>query len=199
MSRAEAEMMANIYLAEAMQDPTPLAHWIASDIKRAGRRYQEAITEATRAIALDSNDPIGYYAMASALIWAGNPVEGAEFIKKAMRLNPHFPPDYLYFLGKAQFFMGRYDDAIATLEEVKRRYPNYDWAFLYLAATYGHLGLKQEAESAIKTFNERMAEAGSNTISSLQRIDVFPFKERKDFERLREGLRIAGVPEQPSG
>jgi TolB-like protein/class 3 adenylate cyclase len=199
MSRAEAEMMANIYLAEAMQDPTPLAHWIASDIQRAGRRYQESITEATRAIALDSNDPIGYYAMASALIWAGNPVDGAEFIKKAMRLDPHFPPDYLYFLGKAQFFMGRYDDAIATLEEVKRRYPNYDWAFLYLAATYGHLGHKQEAKSAIKTFNERMAKAGSNTISSLQRIDAFSFKERKDVERLREGLRIAGVPEQPSG
>ena len=199
MSRTEAEMMANIYLAEAMQDPTPLAHWIASDIKRAGRRYQEAITEATRAIVLDSNDPIGYYAMASALIWAGNPVDGAEFIKKAMRLDPHFPPDYLYFLGKAQFFMGKYDDAIATLEEVKRRYPNYDWTFLYLAATYGHLGNKQEAVSAIKAFNKRMAEAGSNTISSLQGIDAFPFKEQKDFERLREGLRIAGVPEQPPG
>lgn len=199
MSRTEAEMMANIYLAEAMQDPTPLAHWIASDIKRAGRRYQEAITEATRAIVIDSNDPIGYYAMASALIWAGNPVDGAEFIKKAMRLDPHFPPDYLYFLGKAQFFMGKYDDAIATLEEVKRRYPNYDWTFLYLAATYGHLGNKQEAVSAIKAFNKRMAEAGSNTISSLQGIDAFPFKEQKDFERLREGLRIAGVPEQPPG
>jgi TolB-like protein/class 3 adenylate cyclase/Flp pilus assembly protein TadD len=91
MSRAEAEMMANIYIAEAMQDPTPLAHWIASDIQRAGRRYQEAITEATRAIALDANDPIGYYAMSSALIWAGNPVGGAEFIKKAMRLDPHYP------------------------------------------------------------------------------------------------------------
>ena len=197
MSKAEAEMMANIYLAEAMQEPTPLAHWIASDIQRAGRRYQEAITEATRAIALDANDPIGYYAMASALIWAGNPVDGAEFIKKAMRLDPHYPPDYLYFLGKAQFFMGRYDDALATLEEVKGRYPDYDWAFLYLAATYGHLGHKQQAKSAIKTFNERMTKAGSSTILSLQWIDAFPFKERKDFERLREGLRIAGVPEQP--
>jgi adenylate cyclase len=199
MSRAEAEMMANIYLAEAMQDPTPLAHWIASDIHRAGRRYQEAITEAARAIALDANDPIGYYAMSSALIWAGNPVDGAEFIKKAMRLDPYYPPDYLYFLGKAQFFMGRYDEAAATLEEVKRRYPDFDWALFYLAATYGHLGREQEAKSAIKTFNERMAKAGLRFIQSLQWIDTFPFKERKDIELLREGLRIAGVPEQPSG
>ena len=199
MSRVEAEMMANIYIAEAMQDPTPLAHWIASDIQRAGRRYQEAITEATRAIALDANDPIGYYAMSSALIWAGNPVGGTEFIKKAMRLDPHYPADYLYFLGKAQFFMGRFDEAAATQEEVKRRFPDYDWTFFYLAATYGHLGREQEAKSAIKTFNKRMTNAGASTIRSLQWIDAFPFKERKDVERLREGLRIAGVPELPSG
>ena len=64
-----------------------------------------------------------------------------------MRLDPLYPPDYLYFLGKSQFFMGRYEDALATLEEVKRRYPDYDWVFLYLAATYGHLGREQEAKS----------------------------------------------------
>jgi TolB-like protein len=198
MSRAEAQMMANVYLAEAMQDPTPLAHYIASDIHRSNRRHQEAITAATRAIALDANDPIGYYAMSNVLIFAGNPVGGAEFIKKAMRLDPHYPADYLYFLGKAQFFMGRFDEAAATLEEVKRRNPDFDWTFFYLAATYGHLGREQEAKSAIKMFNERMTKAGYSTILSLLWIDAFPFKERKDVERLREGLRIAGVPEQPS-
>jgi len=95
--------------------------------------------------------------------------------------------------------MGRLDEAAATLEEVKRRNLDFDWTFLYLAATYGHLGRKQEAKSAIKMFNERMTKAGLSTILSLQWIDAFPFKERKDIERLREGLRIAGVPEQSSG
>jgi TolB-like protein/class 3 adenylate cyclase len=199
MNRAEADLMANIYLAEAMQDPTPLAHYIASDIHRYFSRHQKAITEATRAIALDANDPIGYYAMASALIWAGNPVDSAEFIKKAMRLDPHYPPDYLYHLGKAQFFMGRFDEAAATLEEVKRRFPDYNWAFFYLAAVYGHLGREQQAKSAIKIFNERMAKAGSRFTISLQWIDAWSFKKRKDIELLREGLRIAGVPEKPSG
>ena len=197
MSEPEADLTANIYLAEAMRDPTPLAHYIASDIHRSFGRHQEAITEATRAIALDANDPIGYYAMASALIWAGNPADGAEFIKKAMRLDPHSPPDYLYQLGKARFFMERYDDALAALEEVKRRFPDYDWTFFYLAAVYGHLDREQEAKSAIETFNERMAKAGASLVISLQWIDLWPFKERKDIELLREGLRAAGVPEQP--
>jgi tetratricopeptide (TPR) repeat protein len=199
MSRGEAEMMAKIYLAEAMQDPTPLAHWIASDILRAGRQYQEAITEATRAIALDANDPIGYFAMANVLVWAGNPVDSSEFIKKAMRLDPRYPPNYLYVLGKAQFFMGRYDDAAAAMEEANQHYPGYTWTFFYLAAIYGHLGREQEARSAIRTFNERVAKGGASIMRSLQWVDGFPFKERKDVERLREGLRIAGVPEQPPG
>jgi TolB-like protein/Flp pilus assembly protein TadD len=198
MTRGEAEMMAKIYLAEAMQNPTPLAHWIASDMLRADRKYQEAITEATRAIALDANDPIGYFAMANALIWAGNPADAAEFIKKAMRLDPRYPSNYLYVLGKARFFMGRYDDAAATMEEVNQHYSGYTWSYFYLAATYGQLGREQEARSAIKIFNQRMAKSGSPTVFSLQWIDVFPFKERKDAERLREGLRIAGVPEQSS-
>ena len=196
MSAPEAELTANIYLAEAMQNPTPLAHYIASDIHRSFGRHQEAITEATRAIALDANDPIGYYAMASALIWAGKPVDGAEFIKKSMRLDPHSPPDYLYQLGKARFFMRRYDDALATLEEVKRHFPDYDWTFFYLAATYGKLGREQEAKAAIKAFNDRMTKAGASLNISLQWIDLWPFKERKDIELLREGLRIAGVPEK---
>ena len=195
MSWAEAQLMAKIYLKEAMRTPTPLAHWIASDMKRADRQYQEAITEATRAIALDSNDPIGYYAMANALLWAGNSIDSTEFINKAMRLDPHYPPDYLYFLGKAQFFMGQYGNAAATLEEVILRFPEFTWAFFYLAATYGHLGRQHEANSAIKEFNTRMAKAGSGVVRSLQYVDSFPFKEKQDSERLRKGIQMAGVPE----
>jgi type IV secretory pathway VirB9-like protein len=76
--------MADFYLVKAMQGPTPLAHRIASEMKRVRYLHPEVITEATCAIALYANDPIGYFAMADALIWAGNPVDGAEFIKKAM-------------------------------------------------------------------------------------------------------------------
>ncbi len=199
MSEFEAMKKADIYLVKAMQDPTPLAHLIASEMKRVRYQHQESITEATRAIALDANNPIGYFAMADALIWAGNPADSVEFIKKAMRLDPHYPPNYLFAMGKAQFFMGRYDEAAATLEEIKRRYPDYVWTFFFLAATYGHLGREQEAKSAIKTFYERMAKSNFRFIQSLQFINIFPFKEPHDAERLREGLRIAGVPERPSG
>ena len=197
-SRAQILVKAENYLQEAMKDPTPLAHSVASDMRRGQGRHQDSITEATRAIALDANDPIGYYAMANALIWAGNPADGAEFIKKAMRLDPRHPPNYLYVLGKAQLFMGQYGDAAATMEEVNQHYSGYTWTFFYLAAIYGHLGREQEARSAIKIFNQEMTEAGAPAIHSLQWLDGFNYKERKDIEKLREGFRNAGVPERPS-
>ena len=82
MSRAEILVKAENYLQEAMKDPTPLAHSVASDMRRGQGRHQDSITEATQAIALDAGDPVGYLAMGRALIWAGSPVEGADFIKK---------------------------------------------------------------------------------------------------------------------
>jgi TolB-like protein/class 3 adenylate cyclase len=48
------------YLQEAMKDPTPIAHLVASRMYTAEGRYQESIVEATRAIVLDANDPVGY-------------------------------------------------------------------------------------------------------------------------------------------
>ena len=91
--------------------------------------------------------------------------------------------------------MGRYDEAAATMEEINRHPADRIWTFFYLAAIYGHLGREQDAKSAIQTFNERMARAGSRFTLSLQWVATWPFKEGRDIERLIEGLRIAGVPE----
>jgi tetratricopeptide (TPR) repeat protein len=195
---SEAREKARQYLQEAMKDPTSLAHNIASRMNSAEGRHQKAITEATRAIVLDPNDPVGYEAMAHALIQAGSPAEGADSIKKAMRLDPHYPPGYLVVLGLAQFGMERFDEAAASLEQFTELKPDADFGFLFLAATYGHLGRQQEAKSAIDTFNEVRAKAGWSRLLNLQSINLgWGFKERTDLERLREGLRKAGVPPGP--
>jgi TolB-like protein/Flp pilus assembly protein TadD len=194
MSRAEILVKAEKYLQEALKDPTPLAHFVASDMRRGQGQHQDSITEATRAIALDGGDPVGYLAMARALIWAGSPVEGADFINKAMRLDPNYPPEYLHWLGVAQFSMERFEEAATTLEEAIRR-STYTETPLWLAATYGHLGRVQEAERAIQTFKEGAGKTGWFFDLRLEIVDIWWLKEQADIERLRKGLRIAGVPE----
>jgi tetratricopeptide (TPR) repeat protein len=144
---------------------------------------------------LDAGDPVGYLAMARALIWAGSPVEGADFIKKAMRLDPNYPPEYLHWLGVAQFGMEQFENAATTLEEAVRR-STYTETPLWLAATYGHLGQIKEAEQAIQTFRERQANTGwfFDAITT-EFVDIWWLKEQADIERLRKGLRTAGVPD----
>jgi tetratricopeptide (TPR) repeat protein len=177
-----------------MKNPTPLAHLVASSMYSAEGRYQESIVEATRAIVLDANDPVGYLAMAGALIFAGRPAEGVEAIKKAMRLNPHYPPTYLRVLGFAQFGMEQFEEAAASFGEAIERDPNEDWQYLQIAGTYGQLGREAEAKSALKTFNELRAKAGKSDPFTLQMLISWKFKEQKDSERWREGLRRAGMP-----
>jgi rhodanese-related sulfurtransferase len=179
-------------LEEALKDPTPLAHRIAADMHITAKRWDEAIAEAERAIALDANDPDGYVAMSRVLVKGGRPAEGLEFIETAMRLDPQ--SDYLYRLGSAQFHMERYDEAAATMLRATKRNPSEEWNFVLLAAAYGHLGREQEAKSAIETFNEMRAKAGRSSYT-LAHLGGWTFKEEADRERLREGLRKAGLPE----
>jgi TolB-like protein len=192
MSFAEVGEKARRYLEESLKDPTPLAHRIAADMHSAAGRWDEAIAEAERAIALDANDPDGYVAMGNILVRVGRPAEGLEFIETAMRLDPQ--SDYLYRLGEAQFHLERYDEAAATLLRAAKRNPSNTWNIFLLAAAYGQLGREQEAESAIETFNKMRAKAGQH-LMSLADVGGWRFKDSAERERMREGLRKAGLPE----
>jgi TolB-like protein len=192
MSYTEVGEKARRHLEAALKDPTPLAHRIAAKMHVFGKRWDEAVAEAERAIALDANDPDGYEAMGRVLVRVGRPAEGLEFIETAMRLDPQ--SDYLHRLGEAQFHLERYDEAAATLLRATKRNPGVAWNFLLLAAAYGQLGREQEAKSVIETFNKMRAKAGEH-LMSLADIGGWRFKFSADRERLREGLRRAGLPE----
>jgi adenylate cyclase len=198
------------HLREALKDPVPLAYQVASRRATWQGRHEEAMIEAERAIALDANDPVGYEAMAVALIYAGQPARGAEVISRAMRLDPHDTHEYQYWLGLAQFGMGRLEDAEASLTRASRADPDDELALILLAATYGHLDRLQEAGSAIVQANELRRKRQEDLAEGPMRVgldvflvgpytladvDLWPFKEQADRERLREGLRLAGAAE----
>jgi adenylate cyclase len=198
------------HLREALKDPVPLAYQVASRQATWQGRHQQAIAEAERAITLDANDPVGYEAMAIALVFAGQPAEGAEMINRAMRFDPRYAHEYLYWLGLAQFGMERFDEATMSLTQASRADPEDERALIILAATYGHVGRVKEAESAIEQANElrhsRQEDLAEGPLRvgldvflvgpyTLDDVDLWPFKEQTDRERLREGLRLAGVAE----
>jgi TolB-like protein/class 3 adenylate cyclase len=192
MSNNEAYEKMKRHLEEALKQPTPLAHRVAAKIYTTGGRWNEAMAESERAIALDANDPNGYVAMGTLLVKVGSPSEGLEFIETAMRLDPR--SDYLYRLGDAQFHLERFEEAAATLLRATKRNPGDEWNFFLLAAAYGQLGREQEASSAIEMFNNLRLKARQRQYT-LTDIDNWNFKEAAERERLRNGLRKAGLPE----
>jgi TolB-like protein/class 3 adenylate cyclase len=194
----EARFQAEQFLAKAMRDPTPLAHQVASGMLLHKKQHDEAIAEAKRAIASDPNDADGYVALANALSFKGKAGDALEQVERAIRLNPHCPPYYLYQFGLARFGMKRLDEAATSLERALTLNRDDYWSQRLLLATYGLLGRRADAAKLLETIkgNEK-----SGWLAVLDPFTIrastywYPFAERADVERFAEGLRKAGVPE----
>jgi tetratricopeptide (TPR) repeat protein len=186
------------HLAEGLRKPTPLVHRIAARRHEYEQRWEEALLEAEKAIALNPNDPNGYVAMSALQVNLGRAEAGLGNIKTAMRLDPQ--SDYLWRLGYAQFHLERYDEAAATMLRATRRNPDYDWNYLLLAAAYGHLDREVEAREAVAVFNRlRFDTAGSKRPFTLADLKYWSIKNEAGLKRLREGMRKAGVPPGEAG
>jgi TolB-like protein/class 3 adenylate cyclase/Flp pilus assembly protein TadD len=181
------------FLEKSKWQPTALSHQVAAAMFSQEGRHTEAIAEGGKAIGVDPNDADSYVALAGALSLAGNPEEALQLVKKAMRLNPHFPAFYLYELGLAQFGIGEFQQAAASLEKATTLNSEDRWSYRLLIATYGHLGRKADAERIFEVIEKNWR--GYDPISIRAIAYWYPFKEAVDRERLATGLRKANVPD----
>jgi adenylate cyclase len=194
----DARFQAEQFLEKAMRDPTPLAHQVASAMLLHAQRHDEAIAAASRAIAGDPNDADGYVALAGAFSFTGKAREALDLLERAMRLNPHYPPRYLYQLGLAQFGLQRLEDAAASLQRVLTLNPDDHWAQRLLLAVYGLLGRRTEASRLLEAVRERDKRGRIFFYDPLTVRAIsywYPFAYQQDAGRFAEGLRNAGVPE----
>ena len=184
------------HLELAMKVPNALAHTLQSRVLVSQGRYQEAVVEAEKAVALDGNKATAYAGLANALILAGKPAEGADLIRKSMRLDPHHPPGHLITLGQAQFDMEQFEAAAATFERAVKRNVDDELPWIYLASSYGHLGRIKDADDAIESANDLRAERGESYLNIESKtgnhfqgeIDFSRFGGKQAQERVRAGL-----------
>lgn len=194
----EPRFRAESYLVKAMQNPTPLAHQVASAMLLHQQQYDEGIAEAQNAIQLDPNDADSYIALANALTLSGEAREAVEWIDRALRLNPHYPPFYLYQLGLTQFALNEIPKAAESLEKAIALNPDDRWAHRLLIASYGALDRVEDANAVIEAMESRDDRGWLNTMDPLTiSTSAFwlPFKQPADSERLSKGLRNAGIPD----
>jgi len=188
----DARVQAEQFLRKAMENPTPLAHQLASAIALQRGNLDESIAEAERSIAMDSNDSEGYIALADALIYSGDAQQAVLMVEQAMRLNPHYPPYYLYELGLAQFALGLLDQAAVEFEKAAALNPEDVWSQRMLLATYGELGREDEAARV----RESLSRSEFRELLTTKSASFWhPFQDSENKVRFAEGLRKAGVPD----
>jgi len=109
-------------------------------------------------------------------------------VEKAMRLNPHYPPSYLFVLGHSYHLMGRYEEAIAAYKKALTHNSNYSPAHQFLAAIYSELGREEEARAEVA---EILRISPNFSLEVLRQ--RLPYKDPADLERFLDGLRKAGL------
>jgi len=192
LNKLEIYRLANKYLELAMKGTTPLAHAVAAEWNIHHADFEGAITEAKKAVSLDSNDPDAHFAMGLALVCAGRHRQAADSFKRAMRLDPFYQESFGYGLGIAYFFMLELEKAATLCERAFKINPENSIPLWFLTATYGHLGREQETKAVLAKLKKlypkyaylRYLKYGYGGIR---------FKDPADYSFFADGLRKAGM------
>jgi len=197
---------------KAASAPSSLTLQVESQLSLWRNNFAQAIAAANAAISLAPNDPLGYEALSAAQTLSGDPQAGQKSIEMAMRLDPAYPDEYLFWHGLALFCAEQYPEARESLELAMELTPGDDRVLIVLAASYGYLRRRTQAQRIIGALDElqsRRQDVRSRSAPgdvqvgidvhlegryTLTEVDLWPFKHVADRERLREGLRLAGLP-----
>jgi tetratricopeptide (TPR) repeat protein len=171
------------------------AHFALGCVYSLSNRFLEAIAEYEHAIGINSNLALAHGYIALAKFYSGRAEEVDAHLAEFFRLSPRDAILYLaHFLsGVSKVFLGRYDEAIASLRRSIEANRNYPLARFYLAAALANEGRITDAQTVMKeglaldpgfSIRRYRAEAMSaNPVYLAQR------------EHMYVGLREAGLPE----
>ena len=152
-------------------------------------RYDEGIAEAERGVELDPNSGQANFNLAVVLRCAGKSKEAIPVIRKALRLEPIAPDNYVQQLALVYFQTGDCKEAIAACEKGLKRQPDNLVSRVIMAAVYGSCGREAEAR---KEAAEVLRINPKFTVESFMR--NIPYKNPSDRDRTAQGLRKAGLP-----
>jgi tetratricopeptide (TPR) repeat protein len=145
-----------------------------------------------RALALNSNLAMAWFASGWVRVFFGEPEIAIQHLASAMRLSPLDPRLYSMQTGTgfAHFLAGRYEEALSWSEKALRAQADWLAAIRLMAASYALGGRVAEAQKAMT----HMLEIDPlRRISNLKDISG-PFRS-EDLSRYEEALRRAGLPD----
>jgi adenylate cyclase len=172
--------------ALALDDNDSDVHRILAAVSLAGGDHDKASYHQERALSLNPNNDLIVVQQGELLTWLGRPEEGAEWILRAMRLNPYHHERFWSHLGRAYFVAGKHAEAVRAFARLTQ--PDHTH-HAFLAAALAELGdqtaAAAHAEAVLKLAPEFSAGAYLATLH---------YRQEGDRENHRRALRKAGLP-----
>jgi adenylate cyclase len=174
------------------------AHFVKAEVLGLSNRFDAALATYDRAIALDPNHAAAYVGRARNLNVIGRAADAVAPVEKAIRLSPRDPDLYVWYfvLCHVHTHLARDASAIDWCQKSLATGKVFWFAYVDLASAYAWRGQKTEAAAAVAELVklrpgytvQQLAQEGSGASDN----PTF----RKEFERILEGVRKAGLPER---
>ena len=173
------------------------AHYVKAEVLGLSNRFDAALATYDRAIALDRNHAAAYVGRARNLNVIGRAADALAPVERAIRLSPRDPDLYVWYfvLCHANTHLARDAQAIEWCLKSLATGKTFYFAYVDLASAYAWRGQTAEAAAAVAELLklrpgftvQTLVQEGSGTSDN----PAF----RKEFQRIVEGARKAGLPE----
>ena len=179
-------VVANLDTALSLDERDSDVHRVLAAVNISRGDLDASMYHQDKGLALNPNYDLLVVQQGELLTWLGRPEEGIEWIKKAMRLNPHHPERFWNHLGRAYFVARGYREAIDAFRHISK--PDH-LHLAFLAACHAQLG---EMETARSYAREALAKDPQFTVDVY--MATLHYKLPEDAEHHREALLTAGLP-----
>jgi tetratricopeptide (TPR) repeat protein len=161
--------------------------WVLGIILGHERRFAESDAEFEATFKLDPNHADAWAIRSDLITLRGDAIKGVEFVKRALRLNPHPPSWYYWMAGQAHYALGDYQSAVEALRKPETYRTT---SRRMLAAALAQLGRLEEARQEAELF---MMSNPHFTITHWATSQ--PFDDAELRQRFVEGYRKSGLPD----
>jgi adenylate cyclase len=183
-----AEVLEELRVAQALDDTDSDVHRIlASATLIVHHDHARAMHHQERALTLNPNDDLIVVQQGEMLTWFGRGEEGAEWIRRAMRLNPYHPERFWNHLGRAYFVARRYAEAAEAFARISQPTIAHK---AWLAACRASMG---DAAGAAALVHGILA--ADPAYRATTHLVAQYYSEAEDREHHRAALVRAGLPE----